>query len=254
MYREAEVLAPRPFFRELRPQADRRRPRSRCPASWCSPPAPGARPPSSTAPRHLPRLPAGAGRRPGGRDGHVWVRSLGRLEPRRRDPAPRRRLFCDPLELQPDSHLGVPGLLEACASGTWWWSTRSAAASSRTRRCCATCRPSAQHFLGRELQLDSVRTWWCGDPEDRAHVLDHLDALVVKPVFRAPGNHSVGVARARRAAAPAAAGCPGPLGPALRRPGTADPSRLPVFGGDGHGAAPGPAAHLRRGRRRPPTG
>jgi len=47
------------------------------------------------------------------RDGRVWLRSLGGLEPvdvilRRVDSS-----WCDPLELRPSSQLGVPGLLEA---------------------------------------------------------------------------------------------------------------------------------------------
>ena len=45
------------------------------------------------------------------RDGRVWLRALGRLEPvdvilRRVDGS-----WCDPLELRPESRLGVPGLL-----------------------------------------------------------------------------------------------------------------------------------------------
>ncbi|HMQ28504.1 MAG TPA: circularly permuted type 2 ATP-grasp protein, partial [Acidimicrobiales bacterium] len=52
------------------------------------------------------------------RDGRVWLRALDRLEPvhvivRRVDAT-----FCDPVELRPDSNLGVPGLLEACRTGT----------------------------------------------------------------------------------------------------------------------------------------
>ena len=52
------------------------------------------------------------------RGGSVWMRSLGRLEPvhvilRRVDGA-----FCDPLELRPDSQLGVPGLVEASRRGS----------------------------------------------------------------------------------------------------------------------------------------
>ena len=52
------------------------------------------------------------------RRGRVWMRSLGQLEPvhvilRRVDA-----WFCDPLELKPDSQLGVPGLVEAARSGS----------------------------------------------------------------------------------------------------------------------------------------
>ena len=51
------------------------------------------------------------------RDGHVWMRSLRRLE--RVDVILRRTdaWFCDPLELRADSKLGVPGLVEAARLG-----------------------------------------------------------------------------------------------------------------------------------------
>ena len=67
------------------------------------------------------------------RSGGVWMRSLGRLEPvhvilRRVDA-----WFCDPLELKPDSRLGVAGLVQAARVGrASRSSTRSARACSRT--------------------------------------------------------------------------------------------------------------------------
>ena len=43
-------------------------------------------------------------------------------------------------------------------------------------------------YLAEEPILASVPTFWCGDPEDRAHVLDHLAELVVKPATEAGGH------------------------------------------------------------------
>ena len=40
----------------------------------------------------------------------------------------------------------------------------------------AICR----RLLGQELQLPSVRTWWCGQSESLAYVLEHLGELVVR--------------------------------------------------------------------------
>ncbi len=52
------------------------------------------------------------------RDGRVWQHSIGGLEPV--DVILRRvdAWFCDPLELRPDSRLGVPGLVQAARLGS----------------------------------------------------------------------------------------------------------------------------------------
>ena len=101
------------------------------------------------------------------RDGRVWMRTLGRLEPvhvilRRVDPP-----WCDPLELRPDSTLGVPGLLEACRVGHRLGGQHARQRRAREpRRCCRSCpqlvrgaaRPAAEAAVGRAR-------WWCGDPD-----------------------------------------------------------------------------------------
>ena len=121
-YRDAELHRLTPFFRALRDAlADlAAAPASRTPASSCSPRARSARPPSTTPtspPSSASRWSSGAdladARRPG-------------VDPRaRRPPRAGRRVlrrvddgWCDPLELRPDSELGVPGLVEACRRGT----------------------------------------------------------------------------------------------------------------------------------------
>src|SRR5262249_20525998 len=40
-----------------------------------------------------------------------------------------------------------------------------------------------RHVLGEELRLPSVPTWWCGDRDACARVLDRLDELVIKPAL-----------------------------------------------------------------------
>ncbi|MGV6807839.1 MAG: alpha-E domain-containing protein, partial [bacterium] len=49
----------------------------------------------------------------------------------------------------------------------------------------------SQHFLGRNLRLNSVATWWCGNPDHYQHVLANLDQMIIKPVFRTPNVSSV---------------------------------------------------------------
>ena len=42
----------------------------------------------------------------------------------------------------------------------------------------------SRQVLGEDLKIPSVPTWWCGNPADRAHVLAHLDELVVRTRVR----------------------------------------------------------------------
>lgn len=118
------------------------------------------------------------------RDGRVWLRTTGRLEPvdvvlRRVDPE-----FVDPLELRSDSQLGLPGLIEATRLGTV--SVVNPIGSAVLEN------PAIQHFLddisraltGEALALPGVSTYWCGESSQRQHVLSRLDQLIVKPIWR----------------------------------------------------------------------
>ncbi len=122
------------------------------------------------------------------RDGRVWLRSLGRLEPvdvilRRTDA-----VFCDPLELRGDSVLGVPGLVEASRLGAVSIVNTLGSGVLENPGMLPFLPGLAEHLLGQQLLFPSVRTWWCGDPEGRRHVLAHLDQLVVKPIARTLGT------------------------------------------------------------------
>lgn len=115
------------------------------------------------------------------RNNHVFMKTLGGLLPvdvivRRQDDT-----YCDPLELRGDSMLGVAGLVQAV------WSGNVAVANALGSGILESAAPSAflpelcQHLLGEELKMPSIATWWCGDPEAREWVADHLTSLVIKP-------------------------------------------------------------------------
>lgn len=125
------------------------------------------------------------------RDGRVWMRSLGRLEPvdvilRRVDD-----WFCDPLELKPDSHLGVPGLLDAARRGTVAIVNPLGSGIVESPAMLAFLPEIAKHLLGSNLRLPSAQTWWCGEEASRQHVLTNLASLVIKPIDRASGRGTV---------------------------------------------------------------
>lgn len=122
------------------------------------------------------------------RDGQVWLRALGGLEPvhvivRRVDA-----WWCDPLELRADSQLGVPGLVEAVRRGTVSLVNPLGAGVLEDAALLPALPSLCRALLGEDLLLPSVPTWWCGDPTHRQHVLTNLEHLVVKPIGRTAGT------------------------------------------------------------------
>ena len=119
------------------------------------------------------------------RDNRVYLKVLGGLQPvevifRRLDDD-----FCDPLELRPDSFLGVPGLVHAARSGNVAVANALGTGLLETPALPAFLPRLCRALLGEELKLESVPTWWCGAPDALRYVLDHLADLVIKPAFPA---------------------------------------------------------------------
>ena len=119
------------------------------------------------------------------RDNRVYLKVLGGLQPvevifRRLDDD-----FCDPLELRPDSFLGVPGLVHAVRSGNVAVANALGTGLLETPALAAFLPALCRALLGEELALGSARTWWCGDPGSLRDVLDRLPDLVIKPTFPA---------------------------------------------------------------------
>ena len=119
------------------------------------------------------------------RDNRVFLKVLGGLQPvdvifRRLDDD-----FCDPLELRPDSFLGLPGLTHAVRSGNVAVANALGTGVLETPALLAYLPRLCRALLGEDLRLESVPTWWCGDPEGLKYALEHLDNVVVKPAFPA---------------------------------------------------------------------
>lgn len=114
------------------------------------------------------------------RQGMVWLKTIAGLKPvhaivRRMDDD-----YCDPLELNAESLLGVAGLTEAArrgnvlvanALGSHW--LQSGALLGYLPNLC-------QQLLGEPLRMPSVATWWCGEPAALDYVLANLSHLVIK--------------------------------------------------------------------------
>ena len=117
------------------------------------------------------------------RDNHVFLKVLGGLQPvdvifRRLDDD-----FCDPLELRPDSFLGVPGLVQAVRAGNVAVANALGSGLLETPALLAFLPGLCRYFLGEDLRLPSVPTWWCGEQAALDYVLANLDDLVIKPAL-----------------------------------------------------------------------
>ncbi len=118
------------------------------------------------------------------RGGRVWMRSVGQFEPV--DVILRRvdGWFCDPLELKPDSQLGVPGLLEVARLGGVSVVNTLGSSVLENPALMAFLPRLGEHLLGAPPRLASVPTWWCAEEDSRAHVLANLERLIVRPTSR----------------------------------------------------------------------
>ncbi|HSI34042.1 MAG: circularly permuted type 2 ATP-grasp protein [Phycisphaerae bacterium] len=121
------------------------------------------------------------------RDCRVYLKTLGGLQ--RVDVIVRRvdDDFCDPLELYPTSFLGVPGLVQAVREGTVAVANALGSGVIQAPGFLPFLPGLCRHFLGEDMRLPSVRTWWCGERDALDYVLDNLGSLVVKPAFPVRG-------------------------------------------------------------------
>ena len=124
------------------------------------------------------------------RDQRVYLKTLRGLEPvhgllKRLDDE-----FLDPLELRPDSTLGVPGLLQAIRAGNVLVANAPGSAFLESNALLGFLPALSRHLLGEELQLPALPTWWCGERASLEAVLPQLDRCVIKPTY--PGSLSHG--------------------------------------------------------------
>ncbi len=125
------------------------------------------------------------------RENHVFLKTLGGLLPvdvivRRQDDN-----FCDPLELNGDSMLGVPGLVQAVRSGTVSVANALGSGLAESPAYAAFLPGLCKQLLGEELKMPTIATWWCGQEAPFAYVTEHLKDLVIKPTFPGTGEDPI---------------------------------------------------------------
>ena len=117
------------------------------------------------------------------RNYRVYIKTLGGLQPVDLILRVQHSEACDPLEFGGPSQSGVPGLVEAVRRGSVAVINPLGVGIAQSPALMAFLPALCRRLLDAELLLPSVATWWCGDEAARAHVLDHLDELVIKPAY-----------------------------------------------------------------------
>jgi len=88
--------------------------------------------------------------------------------------------FLDPLAFNPDSALGVPGLLSAYRAGNLVLANAIGTGVADDKSIYPFVPDMIRFYLDEEPVLANVPTWQCRKPEELSHVLAHLPQLVVK--------------------------------------------------------------------------
>jgi uncharacterized circularly permuted ATP-grasp superfamily protein/uncharacterized alpha-E superfamily protein len=122
---------------------------------------------------------------------HLFLKTVEGLEPvhgvlRRVDDD-----WCDPLELRPDSSLGVTGLLQAARAGTVVLANALGSAFLETPALQGFLPGIAERLLGEPLALPSVPSWWCGEAAAWRDLRERDPALadhVVRSTFPTQGR------------------------------------------------------------------
>lgn len=120
-------------------------------------------------------------------DGSVWMQTTKGL---RRVDVIYRRIddnFLDPLAFRPDSLLGVPGLLEAYRAGNVSLANAPGNGVADDKVVYTFVPQMIRYYLGEDAILPNVPTFLCWREQDRKHVLENLDRLVVKSANESGG-------------------------------------------------------------------
>ena len=121
------------------------------------------------------------------RDQHLYLKTLGGLEPvhaliKRVDDE-----WLDPLEMRADSALGVPGLLQVLRAGNLLLANAPGSAPLESSALLGFLPAISRHLLDEELRLPSLATWWCGEDAALREVLPLLKGSVIRPTYPRSG-------------------------------------------------------------------
>lgn len=120
------------------------------------------------------------------REGKLWMRSLGTLK--RVDVVLRRvdADYADPLDLRPDSRLGVVGLVEALRRGAVTVVNTLGSGILESPGIMRFLPELARLLTGETPELAGVQCFWGGIDAERSHLVRRLSTLLIRPVIGGP--------------------------------------------------------------------
>lgn len=89
----------------------------------------------------------------------------------------------DPLAFDSHSGIGVPGLIDAMAAGNVVISNAPGAGALESAAFGAFLPRLAARLTGQDLRIPNIATWWCGQDQERARVVEDFDQLLIGPAF-----------------------------------------------------------------------
>ena len=120
-------------------------------------------------------------------DGHVAMRTTGGF--RQIDVIYRRvdDEFLDPMTFNPDSVLGVPGIMDVYRAGRITIANAPGTGVCDDKAIYSFMPEIVEFYTGEKPLLPNVKTWRCADADSLGYVLDNLEELVVKEVHGSGG-------------------------------------------------------------------
>ena len=95
--------------------------------------------------------------------------------------------FLDPLNFNPTSMLGVPGIFDVYRAGGITIANAPGTGISDDKALYSYMPDIVEFYTGEKAILKNVPTWRCSEPESLSYVLDNLSDLVVKEVHGSGG-------------------------------------------------------------------
>ncbi|WP_449498960.1 circularly permuted type 2 ATP-grasp protein [Brevundimonas sp.] len=107
--------------------------------------------------------------------------------------------YLDPLNFNPASHLGVPGIMDVYRAGGITIANAPGTGIADDKAIYSYMPEIVEFYTGEKAILKNVPTWRCAEPDALAYVLEHLAELVVKEVHGSGGyGMLVGPAASKR--------------------------------------------------------